>query len=132
MNELMTDFWSLLLPEEWQAEQEDETIIITDNDEVSMIEMTPLMPEEGVSSAELLKSIVGNDFHKTALAELDAYYREFEEDDVYWREWYCDAESFVIAIGHGTDISNKNMDDSSVDEILSTLALKKEQDQAGE
>src|SRR5690606_35502357 len=98
MNELMTDFWSILLPEEWQAEQEGETIIITDDDEVSIIEMTPLMPEDGVTAAALLKSIAGNDYHKTALAELDAYYKEFEEDEIFWREWYCDAETFVIAI----------------------------------
>ncbi len=128
MNELMTDFWSILLPEEWEAEQDGETIIISDDDEVSVIEMTPLIPDDNVTSTELLQSIAGNEYFKTALAELDAYYKEFEEDGMFWREWFCDAETFVIAISHGSDISNKNMDDSTVDEILSTLALKIKQD----
>ena len=129
MNELFTDFWSLLLPEEQQAEQEGETIIITDNDEVSLIEMTTLVPEEGMSVSELLNQFKDKDAFKTAVAELTAYYQEFEEDEVYWREWYVDAETFVLAISHGSDISNKNMDDSSVDEILATLALKKKEEE---
>lgn len=123
MNELMTDYWSILLPEEWEAEQDGETIIIADEDEVSIIEITTLVPEEGMTSGELLKAIGAGSTPGATLAGMDACYRELEEDEVFWREWYCDAGSVVLAISHGCDVSNKGMDDDIVDDILSTLAL---------
>ncbi len=123
MQELTTDLWSILLPEEWDAEQEDETVYIVDEDEVSIIEITPLLPEKGVTAKALLQQLVGVDAKKTELAELEAYYREFEEDEMFWREWHCNAKNFVLVISHGCDVSNKNMDDGSVDDLLSTLML---------
>ncbi len=125
MNELSTDLWAMLLPEEWQAEQEDDIVVISDDDEVSVIEISSLVPEQGVSSADLLQSLIDGNMHKTSVAELDAYYQEIEEEGEFWREWYCDAETFVLVVSHGCDIDNKSMDDSTVDEILSTIVLCK-------
>ena len=34
MNVLETDYWCLLLPQEWSAEQEDEVVTIVDSDDV--------------------------------------------------------------------------------------------------
>lgn len=123
MQELTTDLWSVLLPEEWFAEQDGETIVIVDEDEVSIIEITSLIPEKGETITSFLKESVAADAKKTTLAGLPAWYQEFEEDEMFWREWYCDAGEFVLVISHGTDASNKNMDDGSVDDILSTLLL---------
>lgn len=123
MNELITDLWSLLLPEEWQAEQDDETIFIVDLDEVSIIEVTPLFPEKGEDVKSLLAELKTPSMKAVQLAEVPALYHSFEEDDMYWREWICDAGKFVLTISHGTDSENKGMDDSSVDEILSTLII---------
>ncbi|NRB41210.1 MAG: hypothetical protein HRU20_22515 [Pseudomonadales bacterium] len=124
MNELTTDLWALLLPPEWFADQDEETIVITDSDEVSVIEISALYAEEGQDKAGLLESLLMKENFKTTLAELDAIYQEFTEDDMYWREWFIDLGDCYLAISHGCDIDNKSMDDASVDEILSTLALK--------
>lgn len=127
MNELQSDLWSLLLPEEWQAEQDEETIFIVDLDEVSIIEITPFMPEKGSSVAALLQELGSQSMRPAKLAELNAFYHEFEEDEMFWREWLCDAGKFVLTISHGTDSENKGMDDGSVDEILSTLLINEEE-----
>ena len=123
MQELTTDLWSMLLPEDWEAEQEGETISIVDEDEASIIEITPLVPEDGKGSQALLDELVEGEAKKTTLAGLPALYREFEDDDMFWREWFCDAGTFVLVVSHGADISNRNMDDDAVDELLSTLLL---------
>ena len=123
MLELTTDLWSILLPSEWEAEQDDETIIIVDEDEASIIEITPLFPEKGKTVTSLLNECVKGDVRKTTLSELPAFYHEFEDDGMFWREWYCDAGKFVLIVSHGADIANKNMDDAAVDELLSTLLL---------
>lgn len=126
MQELTTDLWSLLLPEEWFAEQDGETIVIVDEDEVSIIEVTSLIPDAGVSVQKFIADSVNANAKSCELASLHAKYQEFEEDDMFWREWYCEAGKFIILISHGTDITNKNMDDGSVDDILSTLLLAEE------
>jgi len=124
MNELNSDLWSILLPGEWQAEQDDETIFIVDDDEVSIIEITPLMPEQGSTVEALLDTLQAGKRKTVMLADLTAYYLEFEEDDMHWREWLCDAGDFVLTVSHGTDVEHKGMDDGSVDEILSTLLIQ--------
>lgn len=124
MNELTTDHWALLLPEEWVAEQDEETIVITDSDEVSIIEISELFVQAGATMHELLNELTDHKTYTTTLAELEATYQEFQEDDMYWREWFVETEECIIAISHGCDIDNKGFDDASVDEILSTLALK--------
>ncbi|HEY9034247.1 MAG TPA: hypothetical protein VIN71_09935 [Pseudomonadales bacterium] len=124
MKELNCDLWSMLLPAEWFAEQEDETVMIVDEDEASIIEITPLLAEQGDSKA-LLASLQDGKL-STSLAGLPALYSEFVEDEMFWREWFCDAGGFVLAISHGCDESNRGMDDAAVDEMLATLLINEE------
>ena len=54
MNILETDHWCLMLPSEWQAENDDDIIRIVDQDEVGEIEITTLHKQSGkVMPAEL-------------------------------------------------------------------------------
>lgn len=129
MNELTTDLWALLLPPEWTADQDEETIVITDSDEVSVIEISALYAAEGQEKTSVLNEVLMQENYKTTLADMPAMYQEFTEEDMYWREWFIDAGDCYLAISHGCDIDNKSMDDASVDEILSTLVLKKSDDE---
>jgi hypothetical protein len=126
MKELETDLWALQLPPEWFAEQDEETIVICDEDEASVVEITTIAADAGNSVESILASLKPADAFKTVLAELDAWYYEMTEDDMFWREWLCLCNGALLIISHGCDESNKGMDDAAVDEILSTLALAKE------
>ena len=54
MNILETDHWCLMLPSEWQAENDDDIIRIVDQDEVGEIEITTLHKQSGkVMPAEI-------------------------------------------------------------------------------
>ena len=121
MKELTTDLWSILLPPEWIAEQNDETIIIVDELEASIIEITVVVPEG--DKQQFIQQHVGAQSERVLLADIEASYYCFEEDDMFWREWMCDADDFLLMISHGTDSSNRHMDDSAIDEILATLVL---------
>lgn len=126
MRELSCDLWSVLLPTEWRAEQDEETILIIDEDNVSLIEITPLLPEPGGSVQSLLQSLHAETLQKTSLAGLDAWHHVFDEDDMHWREWFCDCGDFVLTVSHGVDVEHKDMDDAAIDEILSTLRINAE------
>jgi len=45
------------------------------------------------------------------------------------REWYLSHGSLLMMVAYSCDESNKGMDDSAVDEILSTIFIKPENDQ---
>lgn len=126
MLELETDLWTILLPSEWQAEQDEETVVIFDEDEVSIIELTPLLPEKNSDADALLAGLIDPNMVETVLADMPAYYHELEDDEMFWREWYCHAGNFVLTVSHGTDSENQGLDDGSVNEILSTLLIKGE------
>lgn len=121
MTELNTEYWSLLLPEEWTAEEEEDTMIITDEDEASVIEISTLVPEEGVSVQELLDDL-SDGAEVTQLARMPARYQQMEEEGGFWREWYCDAGMALLIVTHGCDAANRHLDDAIVDEILATLS----------
>lgn len=123
MDVLETDFWALQLPDEWFAEQDDETIVISDESEVSTIELTSIIVDENASKDEILADVLPAHAVKTVLAEETAFYHELLEDGIFWREWVCEIPQGVLLISHGMDEDNKGMDDASVDEILSTLAI---------
>lgn len=127
MRELNCDHWSLLLPNEWFAERDEESVVITDEDEASIIEITPLFSESG-DSGVILDQFRADAVKETKVAGLPALYHELHEDGMFWREWYCDAGDFVLAISHGCEEPNKGMDDAAVDEILSTLLIIDEEE----
>ena len=129
MDVLETDFWALQLPDEWFAEQDDETIIISDESQVSTIELTSIMADKNITKDEILSDVLPKTAIQTVLAEETAFYHELTEDGVFWREWVCELPQGILLISHGMDEDNKGMDDASVDEILSTLAIAIVQDE---
>lgn len=122
MNTLMTDYFAIELPELWYAEQEEETIVITDEDDVSVIEMTVVPVVDGQNLDDLVEALKPEGVFSSVLSEIPAFYHEFLEEGGFWREWFCVLEDAVLIVSHGTDEQNKGMDDASVDEILATLA----------
>ena len=43
MNIVETDYWCLMLPPEWSAEQEEDTVCITDQDGIGELALTALI-----------------------------------------------------------------------------------------
>ncbi|MCY4046018.1 MAG: hypothetical protein OXE99_13200 [Cellvibrionales bacterium] len=124
MKEMITDFWSLALPDEWKAEQEDETVIVIDADQISVIELTVLTPDSGMTLDDLIDSISSNEYVGDRLAELPCLYGHFEDEGAFYREWLIPLENEkLLVISHGCDLEDKGLDDSAVDEILSTLLV---------
>ena len=67
MDVLETDFWTMQLPNEWFAEQDDETIIISDEAQVSTIEITPVLVDKNTSKEDILADVVAKDAFQTSL-----------------------------------------------------------------
>lgn len=134
MREIETDWWFLVLPDEWRSEQDDDTILVFDQDELGCISLSTLEAESGKAAEEEdLKQLL----NEIAYRESDGKVCQVAED---WRGWVFDTledgdfirEWFLIGGGHILLISyscaeeDKGMDISVVEQILDSLRLKEE------
>jgi hypothetical protein len=125
MHTVETEWWSMDLPEEWDAEQDEETIVIGDEDGVGMLEITAL--ERGNDTATDLEALAAELFPKkvkTAPAQVGdftgLYVKYVDEDDAV-REWLVRKDEQILLVSYSCDADNAGLDDEIVDQILETL-----------
>jgi hypothetical protein len=129
MNVLETEWWTLVLPPEWWADSEEDSILIGDRDDVGCIEISTLHKEEGEFSRQELQNIASEEaeqeiaWQSAALGEFSGLCGSFMEDDVAIREWYVAHDDMLLFITYSCDAENRGMDDAAVDALLETLLL---------
>ena len=127
MQILETDWWTIELPPEWEAEQDDEVVVIEDEDGVSCIEISSLVREDGVVSDADLAGFsldLREEGHVSRQVSIGAWRGElFVHDDAehHWREWFLRQGGHFVYIAYHCLLEHKHMDDAAVDEILATL-----------
>ncbi|MEM1403314.1 MAG: hypothetical protein AAGG55_08290 [Pseudomonadota bacterium] len=115
--------WSLLLPEEWFAEQEDDAIIVGDRDGVGCLEISELRSERGHFTDDEVREIaeLGDEGSSVTAGSFTGLYASFREDDAALREWYLSVEGLMLYVTYSCDLDNQGLDDAVVDEIMGTL-----------
>jgi hypothetical protein len=128
MHTVETDWWSLDLPEEWGAEQDEETIVIGDEDGVGVIEITVLEHGEGGDAdlATLARQLFPQ-YSAPAhvqLGEFAGLYFQYSDEGDAVREWLLRKSGQILLVSYSCDVENAGLDDEIVDEILDTLRAK--------
>ena len=130
MNILETELWTVGLPSEWWADQEEEHILIGDRDDVGSIEFSTLVRESGEFDAAEV-SAIARDNAENEMQWTDVRHGEFSGVGGAWsaegdavREWYLAAGSVMLFITYSCAQDNAGMDDAAVDEILDTLQIR--------
>lgn len=132
MRILETEWWMLQLPDEWQAEQDEETVVIGDEDGVGEIAITTLCKEaeNPVTAEELLEyssDVAQQHGHgeDTQIGETTGIYYHYRDGDESVREWYLRHGNLLLLVTYCCALENSGMDDAAVDEILDTILLKR-------
>jgi hypothetical protein len=122
---LETDNWSLLLPPEWQAEQDEECVLVSDRDGVGCLEISALISDAGPFDEVRVRELceAPQALVPGRLATYRSWTRDFQEDDAAIREWFVVSEGMLVYITYSCDLANRGLDDAAVDDILSTLRL---------
>jgi len=129
VNILETEWWSMVLPPEWWAEMEDESILVGDRDDVGCLEFTTLHKESGdFERAEVQRiaeseSVQELQWQARTLGDFEGIASAFVEDGAAVREWYVANGALLLFITYSCDEDNGGMDDAAVDEILDTLMI---------
>lgn len=132
MSVLETQWWQMQLPPEWQADQEDEMIIVSDEDGVGEITLTTLEKEAGEVRAEEINDLAADIIQQfgagqaVSINDWTGLYFEYREDGDAVREWYLYQGKLLLLITYSCDDDNAGMDDGAVDEILATLLIHDE------
>ncbi|PIE36981.1 MAG: hypothetical protein CSA53_07500 [Gammaproteobacteria bacterium] len=131
MNIVETDDWLMALPVEWRAEQEEDSIIISDEDGVGCIEISALYKDQGTGdfSAQEIKELLDHSditaSEQASLGDFSGWYGQGQEDDVAIRQWAVASANVLLFITYSCDDEHRGLDDAAVDELLSTLLLKR-------
>jgi hypothetical protein len=118
--------WSLLLPPEWIAERDDESIIIADRDEVGCLELSELRKERGLFDESDIHSLTDDEsLHWTPVScgSFSGLQGTLTEEGAAIREWYIYAADLLLYVTYSCELENRGMDDAAVDDILGTLSV---------
>lgn len=133
MRAVESQWWIIELPEEWEAAQDEDVIVISDEDDVGEIVITTLQKDTGVVEPEELASFTEDTSAEfgggmpVQVGELSGQYFNYQEDDDAVREWYLYSGNLLIFITYCCDIENSGMDDGIVDEIIGTIFIKQQE-----
>jgi hypothetical protein len=125
MRVMETDHYSLLLPQEWTAEQEQSSVFISDRDGVGCLEITVLEREAGTFDAEAVRELADapGALKALELAGRPAWGQDFEEEGVAIREWFLPSGRHLLYLTYSCELEHRGLDDAAVDELLGTLSL---------
>jgi hypothetical protein len=118
--------WSLLLPPEWDAERDEESILIADRDEVGCLEISELR-KDGADFAESdVHALIDGDASQWRAVQRGSFNgleTALVEDAVAIREWYLYTGDMLLYVTYSCDLENRGLDDAAIDDILGTLAI---------
>jgi len=133
MNVLETEWWTLVLPPEWWADSEEDSILVGDQDDVGCIEISTLHKEEGVFEKAMVLSIAQTEseqpleWRSVTLGEFAGVHSSYVQEETAVREWYVSNGVLLLFITYSCAEENRGMDDAAVDELLDTLMVLADQ-----
>ena len=127
MNIIETDFWCLMLPPEWSAEEEEGSVLITDQDGIGELAITTLVREpDGAPETSLLdiaqsESPEVSSWAAATFGDFLGVTGGFIEEGAVLQEWYLSHGVALLYCTYACDVEDAGMDMPAVEEILGTL-----------
>ena len=127
MHIVETDYWCLMLPVEWSAEQSGDVVLITDQDGIGELAMTTLVRESGAGEEMTATDVAKEEspeisvWHAADYGGFSGVTGQFKESESVIKEWYLTCGDALLYITYACDQEDDGLDAAAVDEILTTL-----------
>ena len=122
-----TEYWCLMLPPEWSAEQNEDVVMISDQDGIGELAVTTLI-QDNASAGEASAAIVAEeespevaDWTTVQVGPFAGVAGSFKEEGLVIREWYLTYRSALLYVTYACGIEDDGLDTGAVEEILGTL-----------
>ena len=128
MNIIETDYWCLILPYEWSAEEEEGSVLITDQDGIGELAITTLVcepddtPDTSLSEIAQTESPEVSTWAASTFGDFSGVTGQFTEEGTVLQEWYLSHGVALLYCTYVCDVEDAGMDMPAVEEILGTLA----------
>ena len=127
MNIVETDYWCLMLPPEWLAEEEEDSVLITDQDGIGELAITTLVrepddaPDTNLSEIAQTESPEVSSWAVATFGDFSGVTGQFTEEGAVLQEWYLIHGVALLYCTYACDVEDAGMDMPAVEEILGTL-----------
>ena len=129
MKIIETEYWCLMLPPEWSAEQSEDVVVITDQDGIGELAVTTLIQHNAAASEVTAAHVAEEespevaDWNTVRVGPFAGVAGSFEEDALVIREWYLTYRSALLYVTYACDTEDDGLDTGAVEEILGTIVL---------
>ena len=129
MKTYKTNWWSVQIPEGWEAERDDVCTTITANQAVGALQISAARNDEGPATDEDLLGFAeehvrgGAKLREVSLGNLSGFYIHYSDGELYSREWWLRSGNTIVLATYTTELAQRREEDSVVDEILGTLEV---------
>ena len=127
MNIVETDYWCLMLPPEWLAEEDEDSVLITDQDGIGELAITTLVrepddaPDRNLSEIAQTESPEVSSWAVATFGDFSGVTGQFTEEGAVLQEWYLSHGVALLYCTYVCDVEDAGMDMPAVEEILATL-----------
>ena len=127
MNIVETDFWCLMLPPEWSAEEEEDSVLITDQDGIGELAITTLVGESGDTDGSKIVEIANEEspevraWSAVKMGAFSGVTGQFIAEGAVLNEWYLGCGAALLYCTYTCDVEDDGLDIAAVEDILGTL-----------
>ena len=127
MNIVETDYWCLMLPPEWSAEEEEGSVLITDQDGIGELAITTLVrevkdaPDTSLLEIAQTESPEVSTWAAATFGDFSGVTGQFTKMGAVLQEWYLGHGVALLYCTYACDVEDAGMDMPAVEEILGTL-----------
>jgi len=128
MHKYKTQYWSLNVPAQWDAEFSDGADVIYDNNGVGELVISTLFDENGIEDEQLEAMVAEHldfdaELEDITIADFSGVMLSYTQDGEFWSEWYLRTDKLLIFASYNCDESQAEEDDDIVEAIMASLEV---------
>lgn len=133
MKQHKEEHWQITLPDDWVTENEEDCLSIYHPRGAGMLEISASIQDEEVIPEDL-EAIAAEHLDAGAIPEacslgdFSGFELTYDEDEVYWREWYLMHDNLLLFITYNCDDGDEEKEEGTLDVLLATLKATSSED----
>ncbi len=123
------EWWTIDLPPEWTIKEEAETTVFTGTPKVGVLQISAARKPTGSVTQEDVAEFAYDSrtpraaIRPVSVSHASGLYAEYQQNNLYWREWWLGGKSALLFITYNVSLSLKESESSVIDTLVSSLRI---------